>query len=84
MPGLDPRAAGLAAWKEIASRGEGLEMAHFQILHAGATLAICSRLRRDGLIEIEVGLGDPRQTPCHISAAALRLAEARARQTARR
>ena len=84
VPGLDPRAAGLAAWHEIARRGEGLEMAHFQILHAGVTLAVCSRLRRDGFIEIELGLGDPRQAARHIPALDLRRAEERARRTARR
>ena len=29
--GVQVRAAALAAWREIARRGEGLEMAHFQI-----------------------------------------------------
>ena len=60
-------------------RGEGLEMAHFQIVHTGVTLAVCSRLRPDGFIEIEIGLGDPKQAARVIPAAQLRRAEARVR-----
>ena len=33
------RAAGLAAWQEIARRGQGLELAHLQFCFAGVTLA---------------------------------------------
>ncbi len=75
--GTQVRPAALAAWRELARRGEGLEMAHFQIVHAGVTLAVCSRLRPDGFIEIEIGLGDPRQAARVIPAAQLRRAEAR-------
>lgn len=71
------RPAALAAWREIARRGEGIEMAHFQIIYAGVTLAVCSRVRRNGFIEIEFGLGDPRQAARVIPAATLRRAEAR-------
>ena len=78
--GVRLRAAGLAAWREIARRGQGLEMAYFQINHDGVTLAVSSRLRRDGLIEIELDLGDPRQAARVIPAAQLRRAEARARR----
>ncbi len=75
------RPAALAAWRELARRGEGLEMAHFQIVHTGVTLAVCSRLRPDGFIEIEIeiGLGDPKQAARVIPAAQLRRAEARER-----
>lgn len=59
--GDQPRKAGVAAWREIARRGAGIELAHFQIAYAGVTLAVSSRLRRDGFIAIELGLGDPRQ-----------------------
>ncbi len=76
--GVQLRPAGLAAWQEIARRGLGIEMAHFQIVHTGVTLAVCSRLRRDGFIEIELGLGDPRQAARVIPAAQLRREEARA------
>jgi hypothetical protein len=84
--GVQLRPAALAAWLEIARRGKGLEMAHFQIVHTGVTLAVCSRLRPDGFIEIELGIGDPRQAARVIPAAQLQRAEAkaRARQPARR
>lgn len=75
--GVQLQPAALAAWREIARHGQGIEMAHFQIVHAGVTLAVCSRLRRDGFIEIELGLGDPRQAARVIPAAQLRRAEAR-------
>ena len=75
--GAEVRPAALAAWRELARRGEGLEMAHFQIVHAGVTLAVCSRLRPDGFFEIEIGLGDPKQAARVIPAAQLRRAEAR-------
>ncbi len=75
--GAQLKPAALAAWQEIARRGQGIELAHFQIVHSGVTLAVCSRLRRDGFIEIELGLGDPRQAARVIPAAQLRRAEAR-------
>jgi len=75
--GAQLRPAALAAWREIARRGEGIEMAHFQIVHTGVTLAVCSRLRRNGFIEIGLGLGDPRHAARVIPAAELRRAEAR-------
>lgn len=61
-------------------------MAHFQIVHTGVTLAVCSRLRHDGFVEIELGIGDPRQAAQVIPAAQLERAEtqARSRQSARR
>lgn len=76
--GIQLRPAARAAWQEIARRGQGIEMAHFQIVHTGVTLAVCSHLRRDGFIEIGLGLGDPRQAARVIPAAQLRQAEARA------
>ncbi len=75
--GAQLKPAALAAWQEIARRGQGIELAHFQIVHSGVTLAVCSRLRRDGFIEIELGLGDPRQAARVIPAAQFRRAEAR-------
>jgi hypothetical protein len=77
--GIQLRPAALAAWKEIARRGKGIEMAHFQIVHAGVTLAVCSRLRHDGFIEIELGIGDPRQAARVIPEAELLRAEAQVR-----
>jgi hypothetical protein len=84
--GVQLRPAALAAWREIARRGQGIEMAHFQVVHTGVTLAVCSRLRQDGFIEIEIGLGDPKQAARVIPAEQLRRAEAkvRARQPLRR
>ena len=73
--GVQVRPAGLAAWRELARRGQGLEMAHFQIVHEGTCLAISSRLRRDGLIEIALGIGDARMAARVIPAADLRRAE---------
>lgn len=76
--GLNLVSAGKAAWREIARRRQGLEYAHLQISYAGVTLAICSRLRADGVIIIEVGIGDPRQAARVVPAAELRRAEAQA------
>jgi len=75
--GVQLRPAALAAWREIARRGRGIEMAYFQIVHTGVTLAVCSRIRSNGFIEIGLGLGDPRQAARVIPAAQLRQAEAR-------
>lgn len=76
--GAQLRPAAMAAWREIARRGQGIEMAHFQIVHTGVTLAVCSHVRPDGIIEIGLGLGDPKQAARVIPAAQLRHAEARA------
>ena len=78
--GAQQRAVGRAAWRALAGLGQGLEMAHFQIVFAGVTLAVSSRLRNDGFIVIELGLGDPRQAARVIPAAQLRQAEDRARR----
>ncbi len=51
--------AGLAAYREIAVAAKGLEIAHLQFAFFDLTLAVCSRIRRDGMVEIEIGLGDP-------------------------
>jgi hypothetical protein len=59
---IGPRlqAAGLAAYREIVLAAKGLEIAHLQFVFGRLTLAVCSRVRRDGVVEIELGLGDPR------------------------
>jgi len=75
--GVQVRPAAMAAWREIARRGQGIEMAYFQIVHAGVTLAVSSRIRKNGSIEIGLGIGDPRQAARVIPAAQLRQAEAR-------
>jgi hypothetical protein len=77
--GSQLRPAAKAAWFELARLGEGLEMAHFQIVHAGVMIAVSSRLRRDGFIEIALGLGDTTLAPHVVPAAALRRAEFAAR-----
>ena len=86
--GAQLRPAALAAWREIARRGQGLELAHFQIVHTGVTLAVSSRLRGNGFIEIGLGLGDPRQagrviTEAHLRAAETRLASRQGRPSRR-
>ena len=77
--GVQLRPAALAAWQEIARRGQGIEMAHFQITYSGLTLAVSSRLRSNGFIEIELGIGDPKQAARFIPDNQLRQAEARVR-----
>jgi hypothetical protein len=44
--------AGLAAYREIAVAAKGLEIAYLQFVFRGRTLAVCSRIRRDGIVEI--------------------------------
>jgi hypothetical protein len=55
--GTQLRPAGLAAWRRIARQGKGLEFAHLGFHHQAICLALCSRLRADGFIVIEIGLG---------------------------
>ncbi len=72
------RWAGLAAYREIAVAAKGLEIAHLQFSFFELTLAVCSRVRRDGIVEIEIGLGDPRLPKNSFTAAQMRQAEAAA------
>jgi hypothetical protein len=44
--GVHLHAAGLAAYREIASAAKGLGIAHLQFVFRGLTLAVCSRVRR--------------------------------------
>jgi hypothetical protein len=71
--------AGLAAYREIAVAAKGLEIAHLQFVFYGLTLAVCSRVRRDGIVEIEIGIGDARLPKSAFTAAQLRDAEAASR-----
>lgn len=71
--------AALAAFREIAVAAKGLEIAHLQFVFRGLTLAICSRIRRDGVVEIELGLGDPCLPKNCFTSAQMRQAEAAAR-----
>jgi hypothetical protein len=72
------RWAGLAAYREIAVAAKGLEIAHLQFAFFDHTLAVCSRVRRDGRVEIEIGLGDPRLPSRCFTAAQIRQAMASA------
>ena len=72
------RPAGRAAWKEIARTGLGLEFAHLPFCFAGMTLALCSRLRPDGFIVIELGLDDGRHPDRLVTASQHRRATAQA------
>ncbi len=77
--GGDLQAAGLAAYREIAVAAKGLEIAYLQFVFHHLTLAVCSRVRRDGIVEIEVGLGDPRLPKSAFTADQMRQAEAASR-----
>jgi hypothetical protein len=55
------RLAGLCAYREIAVAAKGLEIAHLQFAFFELTLAVCSHVRRDGIVEIEIGLGNAQQ-----------------------
>lgn len=76
------RDASLAAYREIALAAKGLEIAHLQFVFRRLTLAVCSRVRRDGRVEIEIGLGDARLPKSAITAEQFRQAEAAARARA--
>ena len=77
--GVHVQAAGLAAYREIAVAAKGLEIAYLQFVFRGRTLAVCSRIRRDGIVEIEIGLGDPRLPKSAFTADQMRQAEATSR-----
>ena len=76
--------AALAAHREIALATRGLEIAHLQFAYRKLTLAVCSRVRNDGVVEIEIGLGDPRLPRSLITADQMRQAEVAARARVRR
>lgn len=73
------QAVGLAAYREIAVAAKGLEIAHLQFVFGRLTLAVCSRVRRDGAVEIELGLGDPRLPKSSFTVAQMRQAESATR-----
>ena len=77
--GVHLGAAAQAAFREIAMAAKGLEIAHLQFAFRGLTLAVCSRVRRSGVVEIEMGLGDARLPASCFTAKQLRDAEAAAR-----
>ena len=73
------QAAGIAAYREIAVSAKGLEIAYLQFAFRRLTLAVCSRIRLDGVVEIEIGLGDPRLPKSAFTADQMRQAEAASR-----
>ena len=73
--GKNLHAAMIDAYRAIAQNGEGLEIAHLQFRFRDMLLAVCSRIRLDGFIEIEVGLGNPKLTSRTITLRQLREAE---------
>jgi hypothetical protein len=77
--GVHLQAAGLPAYREIAVPAKGLEIAHLQFVFRGSTLAVCSRIRHDCVVEIEIGLGNPRLPKSAFTAAQMREAEAASR-----
>jgi hypothetical protein len=77
--GIYLRSAALAAHREIALAAKGLEIGYLQFTFRSLTLAVCSRVRRDGLVEIEIGLGDPRLPKSVFTATQMRQAETSAR-----
>jgi hypothetical protein len=78
--GVHLEAAGLAAYREITMAAKGLEIAYLQFVFHRVTLAVCSRVRRDGgVVEIEIGLGDPRLPKSAFTADQMRQAEAASR-----
>jgi hypothetical protein len=70
--GAQLRPAGLAAWRHIARQGKGLEFAYLGFHHGATCLALCSRLRAEGFIVIEIGLGSEPLAARTITAAAYR------------
>jgi hypothetical protein len=75
--GVDLQTAGLAAYREIAIAAKGLEIAYLQFIFHRLTLAVCSRIRRDGVVEIEIGLGDPHLPKSTFTADQMRQADTR-------
>ena len=53
-----------------------MEISFLQFILHRLTLAVCSRIRRDGVVEIEIGLGDSRLPKSTFTADQMRQAEA--------
>ncbi len=78
------RVAMIDAYRAIARNGEGLGIAHLQFRFRDRVLAVCSRIRTDGFIEIELGLGNPKLPSRFITLRQLRDAEATSKPGGRR
>jgi hypothetical protein len=57
--GTHARAAAACAFREIALAAKGLEIEHLQFEFQGFTVAVYSRVRGDGRLVIEAGVGNP-------------------------
>ena len=57
--GAEVRAAAACAFREIALALKGLEIEHLRFEFQGITVAVCSRVRHDGRLVIEAGVGNP-------------------------
>lgn len=79
--------AAACAFREIARAARSLDIQFLQFAFEELTLAVCSRVRGDGLVEIEAGLGDARLPRCVFTAEQAKRVEqeslARSRLTAR-
>lgn len=53
-------AIAVSAFRAIAREGKGLEVAHLQFRHGRDVVAVSSRVRRSGEIEIDIDVGNPR------------------------
>jgi hypothetical protein len=60
--GFGPRLEGIAAeaFRAIARAGKGFDISHLQFRRGSDLIAVSSRVRRSGEIEMEIGVGDPR------------------------
>jgi hypothetical protein len=47
-----------AAFRAIARTDKGLKLAHLQFRHGQDLVAVCSRVRKDGEVEIEIDVGN--------------------------
>jgi hypothetical protein len=57
--------AATAAFREVALAARGFDLAYLQFAFRDLTLAVCSRIRLDGRVEVEADLGSagqPRST----------------------
>jgi hypothetical protein len=79
--------AAACAFREIARAARSLDIQFLQFAFQELTLAVCSRVRGDGLVEIEAGIGDARLPRCVFTAEQAKRVEqealARGRLTAR-
>lgn len=81
--GVMLRPAALAAHREIALAAKGLEIAFHQFVFGELTLAVSSRVRKDGVPEIEIGLGNSNLPKSTFTLSQFRQAEQLARERGR-